>query len=60
MQNSQTLLTASVAPKSPAPALNAWPVPKAGGAGDIADHAFVAAAYDAPSRPVPAALRRNA
>src|SRR5689334_9640027 len=60
MQNSQMLLMPSVAPKSPVPALNAWPVPKAGGAGDIADHVFVPAAYDAPSMAVPAAFRRNA
>ena len=44
MQNSQMLLTPSVAPKRPPPLLNAWPVPKAGGAGDMAAHAFVAVA----------------
>src|SRR4029078_4871089 len=60
MTNSQMLLTPSVAPNTPAPLLNACPVPNAGGAGDIAAHVLPAAEYDAASTAVPFALRRNA
>src|SRR5262249_11680288 len=59
-QNSQMLLTPSVAPNNPAPLLNACPVPNDGGAGDIAVHVLLAGTYAAPSTPVPAAFLRNA
>ncbi len=59
MQNSHRLVPL-LAPNRPAPFLNDWPGPNAGGAGAIAVHALEAGTYCAPSTPVPDALRRNA